>query len=275
MTIFVLLASSILIVASIPQASAVDTSKPFSGAMPSGLIANVTAKSTAFLSFRPNPVGVGQAVLVNMWVTPAPGAARKFLDLTVTITAPDGTEDVIKKDSYPDDGTAWFEFAPDQIGTYTLKFDFPGTYMPAGRYISGVLSTATSGGSVYTESVYMQPSSSPEMTLTVQEDMVASFPSAPLPTDYWSEPVAYESREWWSILGDFPWRGQTGGPTWDELYPDTNSYWMLKGRLDTFTPWVQGPNSAHVAWKRQTAIGGIIGGDLAMRLLLPFLVVTV
>ena len=29
----------------------------------------------------------------------------------------------------------------------------------------------------------------------------------------------------------------------------------------TFTPWVQAPNSAHVAWKRQYAIGGIVGGD--------------
>jgi outer membrane protein assembly factor BamB len=48
---------------------------------------------------------------------------------------------------------------------------------------------------------------------------------------------------------------------WDELYPDTNPYWMLKGRLDTFIPWVTGPESAHVAWKRQTALGGIIGGD--------------
>jgi len=241
--------------------SAADASQPFSGSMPSGLTPDVTAKSTAYLSFRPSPVGVGQAVLVNMWICPAPGAARKFLDLTVTITAPDGTKDVVKKDSYQDDGTAYFEFNPDQVGEYKLKFEFPGTYMPAGRYIAGSLVTATSGGSVYTQSVYMQPSSTQEQTLVVQEDMVASTPGAMLPSDYWSEPVPYENREWWSILGDFPWRGQTGGPTWDELYPNTNSYWIDKSRDDTFIPWVNGPNSAHVAWKRQSAIAGIIGGD--------------
>lgn len=260
LAIFLFLASSLAIYG-MPEVSAVDTTQPFSGTMPSGFTANVTAKSTAYLSFRPNPVGVHQTVLVNMWVTPAPGAARKFLDLTITITSPDGSKDVIKKDSYPDDGTAWFEFAPDQIGTYTLKFDFPGTFMPAGRYISGSLVSATTGGSVYTESVYMQPSSTPDQKLVVQENMVTSFAPATLPTDYWTEPVPFENREWWPILGDFPWRGQTGGTTWNELYPNTNPYWMQKGRLDTFIPWVTGPNSAHVSWKRQSAIAGLIGGD--------------
>ncbi len=254
----VFLMSSILVIAN-PIVSAVDTTKPFSGAMPSGLTANVTAKSTAYLSFRPNPIGLDQQFIVNIWVTPAPGAQRKFLDLTVTITKPDGSQDVIKKDSYPDDGTAWFEYTADQVGTWKLKFDFPGTYLPAGRYLAGNM--VTSGGSNYAESVYMQPSSTAEQTLVVQEAQVTSWPPAALPTDYWTRPVPYENREWWPILGNYPWRGQTGGPMWDELYPNTNSYWMLKGRLDTFTPWVQGPNSAHVAWKRQSAIGGLIGGD--------------
>jgi outer membrane protein assembly factor BamB len=255
----VLLMSSIIMIAKPGVSAAVDTTKPFSGPMPSGLTANVTAKSTAYLSFRPNPVGLNQPFIVNIWVTPAPGAQRKFLDLTVTITKPDGTQEIIKEDSYPDDGTAWFEYVADQVGTWKLKFDFPGTYMPAGRYSAGNM--VTSGGTNYADSVYMQPSSTVEQTLIVQEAMVASWPSAALPTDYWTRPVPYENREWWPILGNYPWRGQTGGPMWDELYPDTNSYWMLKGRLDTFIPWVQGPNSAHVAWKRQTALGGIIGGD--------------
>ena len=243
------------------NAQAVDTSKPFSGPMPSGLTANVTAKSYAALSFRPNPVGVDQQVLINFWVAPAPAANRKFLDLTLTITKPDGDTEVIKKDSYPDDGTTYIEYVVDQVGEWKFQFDFPGTYFPAGRYLRGELITATTGGTVYTESVYMQPSSTEEQTLVVQEDPVYSWIEDPLPTDYWTRPVAYEHREWWSILGNFPWRGQTGGPMWDELYPDTNSKWMLKGRLDTFVPWVEGPNSAHVAWKRYTALGGLIGGD--------------
>ncbi len=257
----ILLFASILLISTPNNANAVDTSQPFSGSMPSGVTANYTAKSYAALSFRPNPVGVNQQILINFWVAPAPGANRMFLDLTLTITKPDGTTETIKKNSYPADGTAYVEYTVDQVGEWKLKMEFPGTYMPAGRYLNGEVITATTGGTVYADSVYMQPSSTPEQTLTVQEDPVYSWIEDPLPTDYWTRPVAYEHREWWPILGNYPWRGQTGGPTWDALYPNTNSQWMLKGRLDTFIPWVEGPNSAHVAWKRLTALGGLIGGD--------------
>jgi hypothetical protein len=106
------------------------------------------------------------------------------------------------------------------------------------------------------------------MTITVQQDWVASWPAVPLPTDYWTRPVPYENREWAQISGDFPWRGPAGGALWDQLYPDTNPYWggyVVAGSggpwRGHFTPWVQGPNSAHVAWKQQYGIGGIVGGD--------------
>ncbi len=258
--IFLLFASVLLI--SVPNnAQAVDTTKPFSGALPSGVTANYTAKSYAALSVRPDPVGVDQYILINFWVAPAPAANREFLDLTVTITKPDGDVEVIKKNSYPADGTAYIDYKVDQVGEWKFKMEFPGTYLPAGRYLNGEIISGSTGGTVYADSVYMQPSSTPEQTITVQESPVISWIEDPLPTDYWTRPVAYERREWWSILGNYPWRGQTGGPMWDQLYPDTNSKWMLKGRLDTFVPWVQGPNSAHVAWKRLTALGGLIGGD--------------
>src|SRR5512143_2811978 len=76
-------------------------------------------------------------------------------------------------------------------------------------------------------------------------------------------------REWWPISGGFPWRGPSdGGAIWDKLYPDTNPYWggyYLTGMggpwRGHFTPWVQAPNSAQVAWKQQYTIGGIVGGD--------------
>jgi hypothetical protein len=86
--------------------------------------------------------------------------------------------------SYVADGTAWFEYVADQLGTWTFKLDFPGVYFPAGRYLDGYIINATTGGTVYTESVYFNPSSSKEMTLTVQEDMFQLTPTMPLPTDY-------------------------------------------------------------------------------------------
>jgi hypothetical protein len=68
-----------------------------------------------------------------------------------------------------------------------------------------------------------------------------------------------ENREWWPILGNYPGTGYVGGGAlWDEVYPNTNPYWDPSA---DFHPWVQAPNSAHIVWKRQSAIIGIIGGQ--------------
>ena len=116
---------------------------------------------------------------------------RKFSDtFQVTITKPDGTKDVIgPMSSYAGDATAWFNYVPDQVGTYTLKFDFFGIYYPAGRYLAGQIINATTGGQVL-GSAYYKPSSTAEQTLVVQQDMVASWPPAALPADYWTRPVS-------------------------------------------------------------------------------------
>ena len=226
-------------------------------APPSGVTANATVPSKAYLSFRPNLVGIGQPVLVNLWTTPAPGAGRYFLDYKVTITKPDATKEEYKMNSYVADGTAWFEYVPDQTGTYKLKFEFPGTYFPTGNYsLTSGAYMATTSYQAYTTSAYYQPASTAEQTLTVQEGLVYSWPASPLPTDYWTRPVAFENREWWSILGDYPWVGPGGGAMWNQLYPNTNPYWN-GGQY--FVPWVQGPTSPHVVWKRQGDIGGLAG----------------
>ncbi len=229
-----------------------------SGPLQSGITPGRIEQTRAFLSFSPTTVGVNQEVLVNMWMNPALHVSRYFKDFTVTITAPDGSQDVVKKDSYRADATAWFTYIPTQIGTYKLKFDFPGGYFPAGNYT--IHQGAWVGASVvnFASSIYYEPSSTPEQYLTVQQDMVYSWPPAQLPTDYWVRPAPYENREWWPILGNYPGTGwEGGGPMWDSLYPDTNIAWSARYN---FHPWVIAPNTAHVVWKRQGAIGGLIGG---------------
>ena len=227
--------------------------------LPPNVTPDVRVPTIACLSFRPNPIGVGQTVLVNMWTLPAIHAARYISDYTVTIIKPDGTQEIIKRDSYRADATSWFEYTPDQIGVYKLKFDFLGAYWPAGNY--SVEPGAWIGGQVtnFQKSVYHEPSSSPELTLTVKETPVSPYPISPLPTDYWTRPIAVTNREWWTIGGWYPWIGVGGGTTWDELYPRTSPYW---GPRQRFTPWVEAPDSPHVVWKRQAAISGIFGGDL-------------
>ena len=146
--------------------------------LPPGVTPSLTLDTHPFLSFRPNPVGLGQTIIVNIWLTPALYPSRYHEGYTVTITKPDGTKDTIVKDSYFADATAWFDYTVDQVGTWTLKFDFPGGYYPSGIYcrpgseappgITGVgAGTTTDRYWNFTESVYYKPSSTPEQQLVV------------------------------------------------------------------------------------------------------------
>jgi outer membrane protein assembly factor BamB len=226
--------------------------------LPAGVTADTIIKSDIYLSFRPNPVGLGQPILVNVWLDPGPSYVRHLNDYKVTFEKPDGTTDVVTVDSYPADGTAWFEYVPDQLGTWKIKFEFPGGYFPAGNYTVPIGSGTAYDG--YTESynmsVYYLPDTTDWQTLTVQSDMVPSWPPSPLPTDYWTRPVEPENREWWPILGNYPWNGPGGGPDWPA---NTATTWNAR---QAFTPYVQAPNTAHIAWKRlDTISAGIVGGD--------------
>ena len=184
-------------------------------------------------------------------------------DYKVTITKPDGTTDVITMDSYRADTTAWFEYIADQVGEWKLKFDFPGGYFPAGVYTPAPGAVMGSSAYTATQSCYYKPDSTPEQTLIVQEGIVYSWPEAPLPTDYWTRPISLENREWWQIAGNYPGTGYQGitstysQEVWETLYPGTNPCWSSQY---SFHPWVIGPNSAHIVWKQQGAIAGILGG---------------
>jgi len=207
-------------------------------------------KTRAFLSFRPNPVGLNQIFLVNMWLNPPTHKSRYLTNYTVTIQKPNGDTEVIKMKSYPADTTAWFEYIADQEGTWKLKFDFPGGYFNTSQVPGGFMEPSV----VTIGECYYEPSSTGWQELVVQKDIVASWPPSPLPTDYWTRPVSPENREWWWIAGHYPWRGPgIGDPNWPA---NTNHYWDSHY---SFTPWVQAPNSAHIVWKRQASFGGLIG----------------
>jgi hypothetical protein len=217
------------------------------GPLPPGVTPEFTVETVAYLSFSPNPIGVNQELLVNILTTPAPGSERGHTGYTVTITKPDGSTDVIGPvNSYVADGTYWFPYVPDQVGIWKLKFEFAGDYYPAGRYLNGVLNnSAPPGFSLfvrdYPETYYL-PASTPEQELVVQEDMVYSWPPSDLPTDYWTRPISIENREWYAIGGNYP-------------YTYYNSIQAYAG------PFIQAPNTAHIVWKRQDALSGLIGGE--------------
>ena len=244
-----LMASSLL--AFNPPANAAAGDTQVAGPLPDGVTANITITTNAYLAVTPNPIGVGQSLLVNMWLHPPIHVARQFIKaFEITIQKPDGTTETIPGiDSFAGDSTAWMEYVPDQVGTYRFKFDFIGTYFPP---LTTAASMFASGGLML--SAYHKPSTSGWLNVTVQQDMVSSWQPLPLPTDYWTRPVSPNTREWWPIAGNFPPTGIVGGSNWPE---GTNKYMSNYN----FIPYVQGPESGHIVWKNQFAIGGLIGGS--------------
>jgi hypothetical protein len=202
----------------------------------------------AYLSVSPNPIGIGQTLLVNLWQTVAPAAERQYQHYTVTFTKPDGTKDVVGPlKSYEADGTCWFEYVVDQVGTWQAVFSFPGQFFPAGRYSNGI-PTFNSTGTNYAYDVYCEPTTSQVVNITVQSEQVMSWYS-PLPTDYWTRPISLNNREWNVIGGNYP---------WDEM----RLAGSMNGAPSYLGPYVTTSHTAHMVWMRQDAFPvGIIGAE--------------
>ena len=255
--IFLLMASVALTAPSVQAQTATNMQDNGSLPLPAGVTPNETYISIAHMSFRPNPVGVGQSILVNLWLQPPLHVVRLFKNAyIVTFTKPDGTvAKVGPLSSYLGDATAWFEYTMDQVGTWKIQFDFTGGYFPKGNYTTP--GSFQHGANVsFPNSVYYKPDGDGPYDLVVQTDPAGRWPTVPLPTDYWTRPASPENRDWWPILGNYPATGIVGGgPGWPA---NTNTYmsnyWYI--------PYVQGPKSAHIVWKRQDNIGGLIGGTL-------------
>lgn len=247
--LLLLLTGSATLILNVPVNAATGDTQ-VAGDLPSGVTPSITITTKAFLGVSPDPIGQGQPILVNMWLHPPILVARQFIGaFTLNIEKPDGhTEKIEGIDSYAGDSTAWMEYTPDQIGTYRFKFDFIGQYFPTITVAGGGF---VAGGTYL--SAYYKPSTSGWINLTVQEEMVASWQPIPLPSDYWTRPISPNTREWWIIGGSFPPTGIVGGEPWPE---NTNKYMSNYN----FIPYVQGPESGHVLWKKQYALGGLIGG---------------
>jgi len=232
--------------------------------LPPGVTPDLRVRTVACLSFRPNPVGVGQPVLINAWLMPPPHVSRYFNNMTIIITDPDGKTMKITLKSYRGDATVWYELTPNKVGVWKIKFEFLGGYFPPGNYtIYPGAAVLTPGVVSFTKSVYYEPSSDGPYDLIVQEEPVPLRPSIPLPLEYWTRPVIAELREWWPILGWYP--------PWGIVSKEGNPWWPEKQNrfaqsIYRFVPYVQGPETAHIMWRTSAStggmlqIGGIIGG---------------
>jgi outer membrane protein assembly factor BamB len=213
--------------------------------------------SYAYLFAAPDPIGVGQNVYISMWIDVSlPGSSvlnniRRH-DYTLTITDPEGKVETKHWDVIEDTTNVMsISYAPTKVGTYTLKFDYPGqTYVwnnkPSSPYYAADLAAATA---LYENDTYGPASKT--IALTVQQDPIPDVVWYPIPTEYWSRPIEGENLAW-SQLGSHWLRGAYFG----SFQMSTN-----------YNLWQQGgvaPNSPHIIWTKPLEFGGVVGGPSAI-----------
>ena len=186
--------------------------------------------SYAYIVPAPEPIGVGQTGAIVMWVDyPLPSASvtndiRRH-DYTLTITKPDGATESKHWDVISDStNIQYYQYTPDQVGTYTLKFDYGGqTYTWSGTYQNDTYAPSTR-----------------TITWTVQDQAVPQPQgSFPLPTEYWTRPIEGQNTDWFKI----------------------SSNWLGSPQIENrFQPDGIAPNSAHVMWSKSIQQGGVVGG---------------
>ncbi len=197
------------------------------------------------ISVSPDPIGVGQKATVYMFLTPTYADTNiandyRFHNYKLIITAPDGkvTEQTFATviDTTSNQATT---FVPDQAGTYTLTFEFPGQY---------VNDYSHSPTSAYINDYYMAGNAT--TTLTVQEEPLSETPYRPLPTEYWTRPIFGENVMWYMISSNWLGSGMPG-------------YGASTGpNIRVFSGDSMGSLTSHVMWTRSIGQqGGVAGGN--------------
>src|SRR3989304_9414252 len=161
--------------------------------LPSAIAQAQTRKTYAFIGATPNPVGVGQEVLLHVGITQQLQLAYMGWEgLTVTVTKPDGTTETLGPLRTDSTGGIGTNYVPNKVGNYTLQTTFP----------EQVTTTQKQAGGSPVGTV-MQASISDKLTLVVREDPVPYYPAIPLPTEYWTRPINAQFHEWVPITGDW------------------------------------------------------------------------
>ncbi len=190
-----------------------------------------------FIGATPNPVGLGQEVLLHVGITdPQSSTELGWEGLTVTVTKPDGTTETLGPYRTDATGGTGAVLIPTMVGTYQLQTHFPEQVLEVGnRWIPA--------GTIY------ESSDSEILELEVLSDPIEYYPGSSLPTEYWTRPIDAQHREWNTISGS----------------------WLESGCMVTtfphrfpyrYAPFNDGPESAHILWTKPLTTGGLTGGSL-------------
>jgi outer membrane protein assembly factor BamB len=190
---------------------------------------NNKEKTYPFIGANPNPVQIGQRVLLHYGISYAlAGLGNGWTGITITVTKPDTTTETLTCGITDTTGGSSIWYTPTMVGNYTLETNFPEQKMPS-----------TSAGIPINTT--MLASKSEKMTLIVQEEPIEAWPGQPLPTEYWSRPINAQLYEWTTIGGD----------------------WLEHKAFfaSTYAPFnSEAPETAHILWTKPLVAGGLVGG---------------
>ncbi len=195
----------------------------------------------AYLAVSPNPVGVNEPVFLLMWIDKVPPTAggiggERWEGYNIKVTKPDDTIEDLGIFTSDATSSTFTQYTPNQVGTYTFNFTFPGQvadlFGPTG--IPG-------SPSAFENDTYL--ASTTTTTLVVQADPIEKIPDYPPPTEFWTRPIEGENSAWGKIASNY----LGGGSIIDRVQPDGTA-----------------PNSPHILWIKPYADGGIVGGDFSI-----------
>jgi hypothetical protein len=192
-----------------------------------------TKKTYAMVGLLPNPVGVGQEVLIWVGITDyVQNPTDGWVGLSITIEKPDGTTDTISDIRTDSTGSTGRVYVPDVIGNYTVQTHFPAQWF---NWTSPPMFDPEVYGNIWYEA-----SDSEKVTLVVTEEPVPSYSSTPLPTFYWTRPINAQHYTWNTISANWISRP-------DNSYAPNNDF---------------APETGHILWAKPITFGGLAGGFL-------------
>jgi outer membrane protein assembly factor BamB len=192
-----------------------------------------TKKTYAVCGLLPNPVGIGQEVLIWVGITDyVQNPTDGWVGLSITIERPDGKTDTIKDIKTDSTGGTGYVYVPDMAGKYYVQTHFPAQWF---NWTAPPMFDPEVYGNIWYEA-----SDSEKLELIVQEEQVPSYPTTPLPTEYWTRPINAQHYTWNTISAN--WLSRP-----DNAYAANND---------------NAPETGHILWAKPLSLGGLAGGFL-------------
>jgi len=196
-----------------------------------------TVPTSAYITATPNPIGIGQTLTLVCWVdrnppTAAGNVGPRWAGYKIDVTKPDGTKEVLgpwtERSATASD---YYNYVPDQVGTYTFVFSWPGQTL-----VNVPDAGIDPRGLPFVGDFYAGSTSSP-IKVTVQQDPITDWQEPALPTDYWQLPINAMNRGWSSLASS--WLGGS---------------WLVNNQQYGLAP-----DSPHILWTSPITPGKVSG----------------